>query len=33
MHFVIEEMKDADWTRVRAIYQEGIAGGSATFET
>ena len=33
MHFVIEEMKDADWTRVREIYQEGIAGGSATFET
>lgn len=33
MHFAIEEMKDADWTRVRAIYQEGIAGGTATFET
>ena len=33
MHFVIGEMKGADWTSVRAIYQEGIAGGTATFES
>ena len=33
MHFVIEEMREADWTSVRAIYQEGIAGGTATFES
>ncbi len=33
MRFTIEEMKDGDWERVRSIYQEGIAGGNATFET
>jgi phosphinothricin acetyltransferase len=26
-------MRDTDWTAVRAIYQEGIATGQATFET
>jgi L-amino acid N-acyltransferase YncA len=29
----ISEMDDADWNSVRAIYQEGIATGNATFET
>ncbi|MDT7603471.1 MAG: hypothetical protein QOF61_1468 [Acidobacteriota bacterium] len=29
----IEEMRDDDWERVRAIYLEGIATGDATFET
>lgn len=29
----IEEMRSADWERVRAIYLEGIATGDATFET
>jgi phosphinothricin acetyltransferase len=29
----IEEMRPADWERVRAIYLEGIATGDATFET
>jgi len=29
----IEEMRSADWEAVRAIYQEGIATGHATFET
>jgi len=29
---VIEEMHPSDWAAVRAIYQEGIATGQATFE-
>ena len=33
MRFLIEEMKDEDWERVRSIYAEGIAGGNATFDT
>ncbi len=33
MRFSIEEMKDEHWPAVRAIYQEGIDGGNATFET
>jgi phosphinothricin acetyltransferase len=28
----ITEMQPADWERVRAIYQQGIASGQATFE-
>ena len=33
MHIRIEAMKPEDWERVRAIYEEGIATGNATFET
>jgi L-amino acid N-acyltransferase YncA len=33
MGFVVERMEEADWESVRAIYEEGIATGSATFET
>ena len=33
MDFVIDAMRPDDWQAVRAIYQEGIATGSATFET
>jgi L-amino acid N-acyltransferase YncA len=29
----IEEMRASDWQEVRAIYQEGIMTGNATFET
>jgi L-amino acid N-acyltransferase YncA len=29
----VEEMRPADWERVRAIYLEGIATGDATFES
>lgn len=29
----IEEMRTSDWQEVRAIYQEGIMTGNATFET
>lgn len=29
----IEPMDSEDWTRVQAVYQEGIATGNATFET
>ncbi len=29
----IHRMSSADWRRVRAIYEEGIRGGDATFET
>jgi len=32
MKFNIEEMKPADWPRVRQIYLEGINTGHATFE-
>jgi L-amino acid N-acyltransferase YncA len=30
---MIEPMRPEDWEQVRAIYQEGIATGDATFET
>lgn len=33
MRVVIEPMREADWSAVRAIYEEGIAAGDATFET
>jgi L-amino acid N-acyltransferase YncA len=33
MGFVVEEMSEADWEPVRAIYEAGIATGNATFET
>jgi phosphinothricin acetyltransferase len=33
MDFVIEPMTAGDWERVRAIYEEGIRCGNATFET
>jgi phosphinothricin acetyltransferase len=33
MDYRIEEMRPEDWERVRAIYLEGIATRSATFET
>ncbi len=33
MRFSIEEMKDEHWPTVRAIYQDGIDGSNATFET
>jgi L-amino acid N-acyltransferase YncA len=33
MGFVVEPMEQADWESVRAIYEEGIATGNATFET
>ena len=33
MDFVIELMTAGDWERVRAIYEEGIRSGNATFET
>jgi L-amino acid N-acyltransferase YncA len=29
----IETLEASDWPNIRAIYQEGIAGGLATFET
>ncbi|MFL6212104.1 MAG: GNAT family N-acetyltransferase [Pyrinomonadaceae bacterium] len=32
MDVTIEDMKPADWPRVRAIYLEGVATGQATFE-
>jgi L-amino acid N-acyltransferase YncA len=32
MDVTVEDMKPADWPRVRAIYLEGIATGQATFE-
>lgn len=31
--YTIETMQEIDWPAVRAIYQEGIATGQATFET
>jgi L-amino acid N-acyltransferase YncA len=31
--FIIEPLQPADWPAVRAIYEEGIATGNATFET
>lgn len=33
MDFVIEPMTPDDWEQVRAIYEEGIRAGNATFET
>ena len=33
MDFVIEPMTAQDWEQVRAIYEEGIRSGNATFET
>jgi L-amino acid N-acyltransferase YncA len=33
VNFTIEFMTPADWSAVRAIYEEGIATGHATFET
>ena len=33
MDFVIEPMSPGDWPQVRAIYEEGIRSGNATFET
>ena len=30
---VVEKMQPGDWAQVRAIYQDGIASGHATFET
>jgi phosphinothricin acetyltransferase len=30
--FVVEPMRPEDWPAVRQIYEEGIAGGNATFE-
>jgi phosphinothricin acetyltransferase len=33
MNLALEKMKSADWNAVRAIYEEGIATGHATFET
>ena len=33
MDFVLDDMTPADWSVVRAIYEEGIATGNATFET
>ena len=33
MSFVVEGMRETDWQSVRAIYEEGIATGHATFET
>ncbi len=33
MDLIIETMERCDWPVVRAIYQEGIAIGNATFET
>jgi len=33
MDFVIDPMTAGDWEQVRAIYEEGIRSGNATFET
>jgi L-amino acid N-acyltransferase YncA len=33
VELVTEELKPEDWPTVRAIYEEGIATGNATFET
>ena len=29
---LVEDMRPEDWPAVRAIYEEGIGGGKATFE-
>src|SRR5262245_46092758 len=33
MQIIIDEMCHTDWTRVRGIYEAGVATGDATFET
>lgn len=33
MKFVVERMREQDWSAVQSIYREGIASGNATFET
>ena len=33
MDLIIDEMQTEDWSAVKAIYEEGIATGQATFET
>jgi phosphinothricin acetyltransferase len=33
LEFHVDSLVPADWPQVRGIYQEGIAGGNATFET
>lgn len=33
MHITVKEMQPQHWNAVRRIYEEGIAGGHATFET
>lgn len=33
MNFVIDSLQPSDWPAIRAIYEEGIASGQATFET
>ena len=33
IHVKLEPMREGDWPAVRAIYEEGIATGQATFET
>jgi L-amino acid N-acyltransferase YncA len=33
MEPTIRPMNDADWQAVRAIYEEGLATGQASFET
>jgi len=33
MGFIVDKMKDEDWTAVQSIYREGIATSNATFET
>ena len=30
---ILRELRPEDWTAVRAIYEEGMRGGNATFET
>ena len=32
MDFVIEKMKDEDWSKVASVYREGIATGNSTLE-
>lgn len=33
MNVAIGQMQPGDWPSVRAIYEQGVAGGNATFET
>ena len=33
MSVSVEGMRPADWSEIRQIYEQGIAGGEATFET
>jgi len=30
---IVRELRSEDWSRVRAVYEDGIRGGDATFET